>query len=99
MNQRKPGDRFIHKRFLKTGAKPPYEESDHEVYVVTAVRGVGAGITVYHTTAERYDSGRHTGNFNFMLNKQSDHVLKWLPKNGMNQQKEIPRFGAEDTLY
>jgi len=80
----KPGDRFIHARFLADDAKPPYDTDDkYRVHVVTAVRHwrhPAPGFTViYHTDAKSYDAGNRKGAWSFHSTAMTDHVRKWLP--------------------
>lgn len=75
----KRGQRFLHKRFLEIdGSTATRKPATH---VVTATRRWGPGpedITVYHCSADRWESGIRTGSWWFSLGKADGSVLEWL---------------------
>lgn len=74
----RPGDRFVHQRFLRNDAKPPYTEESYDTFVVTATRQAGPEVVVYHTRASLYDAGRRRGSWYFSLSKEAESVRRWL---------------------
>jgi len=74
----KKGDRFIHARYLRTRAQPPYTDASYAEHVVTSVRTSGPTVVVMHTTAEAWDKGNHRGSWFFTLDKEAEHVRRWL---------------------
>jgi hypothetical protein len=75
----KPGDRFIHARFLADDAKPPYDtDESYREHVVTSTRKSGDDVIVLHTTAQAWDRGNHCGQWFFKLSAESESVRRWL---------------------
>lgn len=78
MNKPRTGDRFIHARYLRDDARPPYTDASYAEHVVTSVRTSGQTVVVMHTSAEAWDAGNHRGQWFFTLDKASGSVRRWL---------------------
>ena len=81
MTRPKPGDRFVSRHALKPDARPPYGPDSYAVQVVTATRRRGPGpddLTVYYTSAERWDQGNRNSNWYFDGPRADGTVREWL---------------------
>ena len=78
MDRPKRGDRFIHARYLRDDARPPYTDGSYAEHVVTSVRTSGQTVVVSHISADAWDAGNHRGQWFFTLDKANESVRRWL---------------------
>jgi hypothetical protein len=93
-----PGDRFIHRRYLKPDARPPFSENSQAIHVVTAIRRHGTGLSVFHISALAYDAGHRNGSHWFSAHNQEESMFRYLPYDGSKDSPDIPRFGSEEDV-